>query len=214
MQIELKQLIIPPGNVLQLKDISWQIFEQILEELGESRAARVSYSKGSLEIMSPLPEHEDDKGIIGDFVKAILEEIDIEFRDLGSTTFKNQIMAEGLEPDTCFYIQNEAAIRGKKKIDLTIDPPPDLAIEIDITSRTAFTNYENLGVPELWRYNGQRLQIYLLQDGKYIESENSRIFDRLSQLPETIHRYLEDSKVVGRNATMKAFRNWVREQLK
>ena len=213
MQIELKQLIIPPGNVLQMKDISWQMFEQILEELGESRAARVSYSQGILEIMAPLPEHEDDKGIIGDFVKAILEELDIEFRDLGSTTFKNEIMAEGLEPDTCFYIQNETAIRGKKKIDLTVDPPPDLAIEIDITSRTAFTNYESLGVPELWRYNGQRLQINVLQDGKYIESENSRIFSQFSQLPETIHRYLEESKVVGRNATMKAFRNWVRERL-
>ena len=213
MQIELKQLIIPPGNVLQLKDISWQMFEQILEDLGESRAARVSYSQGILEIMAPLPEHEDDKGIIGDFVKAILEELDIEFRDLGSTTFKNEIMAEGLEPDTCFYIQNETAIRGKKKIDLTVDPPPDLAIEIDITSRTAFTNYESLGVPELWRYNGQRLQINVLQDGKYIESENSRIFSQFSQLPETIHRYLEESKVVGRNATMKAFRNWVRERL-
>ncbi|MCL1472972.1 Uma2 family endonuclease [Argonema antarcticum] len=210
MQLELKQLIIPPGNVLQLKDISWQMFEQILDELGESRAARVSYSKEFLEIMAPLPEHEDDKAIIGDFVKAILEQMDIEFRDLGSTTFKKKNMSQGVEADTCFYIQNEAAIRGKKKIDLTVDPPPDLAIEIDITSRTALNNYEALGVTELWRYNGQRLQINVLQDGKYIESENSRIFSQFSQLREVIHRYVEESKVVGRNATMKAFKNWVR----
>ena len=213
MKLELKQLVIPPGNVLQLKDISWQKFEEILEELGESRAARVYYNDGTLEIMAPLPEHEDDKGIIGDLVKALLEELDIEFRDLGSTTFKNQIMAQGLEPDTCFYIKNEAAIRGKKKIDLTVDPPPDLAIEIDITSRTAFTNYEGLGVPELWRYNGQRLQINILQDGKYIESETSGLFSQFSHLREVIHQKVEESKVVGRNATMRAFRNWVREQL-
>ena len=214
MQIELKQLIIPPGNVLQMKDISWQMFEQILDELGESRAARVSYSKGVLEIMSPLLEHEFDKKIIGRLVEILLEEMDIEFSPSGSTTFKKENMAQGVEPDDSFYIQNELAIRGKNKVDLATDPPPDLAIEIDITSRTAFTNYEDLGVPELWRYNGQKLQINLLQNGKYIESENSRIFYQFSQLTEMIHRYVEDSKVVGRNATMKAFRNWVREQLK
>ncbi|MCL1463017.1 Uma2 family endonuclease [Argonema galeatum] len=213
MQIELKQLIIPPGNVLQLKDISWQMFEQILDELGESRATRISYSKGFLEIMAPLLEHEFDKGFIGDFVKILLEQLDIDFIDSGSTTFKKENMAQGVEPDASFYIQNEAAIRGKKKIDLTIDPPPDLAIEIDITSRTAFTNYEALGVTELWRYNGQRLQINVLQDNKYIESENSRIFSRFPQLREVIHQYVEESKVVGRNATMKAFRNWVTERL-
>ncbi|MFB2919632.1 MULTISPECIES: Uma2 family endonuclease [Aerosakkonema] len=213
MQIDIKQLIIPPGNVLQMKDISWQMFEQILDELGESRAARVSYSKGCLEIMSPLLEHEFDKGFIGDFVKILLEELDMEFIDSGSTTFKKENMAQGVEPDASFYIQNEAAIRGKKKIDLTVDPPPDLAIEIDITSRTAFTNYEGLGVPELWRYNGQRLQINLLQDGKYIESENSRIFSQFADLREAIHQSVEQSKIVGRNATMKAFRKWVKERL-
>lgn len=163
MQLELNQLIVPPGHQLLLKNVSWQMFENILEELGESRAARVSYSKGLLEIMTPLPEHEDDKVMIGDLVKALLEELDIEFRSLGSTIFKNQEMLQAVEADDCFYIQNEAAVRGKKRIDLSIDPPPDLAIEIDITSRTRFNNYEALGVPELWRYDGQKLQINVLE---------------------------------------------------
>jgi Uma2 family endonuclease len=176
MQLELNQLIVPPGHQLLLKDVSWQMFEKILEELGETRAARVSYSKGMLEIMTPLAEHEDDKVIIGDLVKALLEELDIEFRSLGSTTFKNQAMAQAVEADDCFYIRNEAAIRGKKRIDLNFDPPPDLAIEIDITSRTQFNNYEALGVPELWRYNGRNLQIHILQEGKYVESNNSYNF--------------------------------------
>ena len=212
MQLELNQLIVPPGHQLLLKDVSWQMFEKSLEELGETRAARVSYSKGMLEIMTPLAEHEDDKVIIGDLVKALLEELDIEFRSLGSTTFKNQEMAQAVEADDCFYIRNEAAIRGKKRIDLNFDPPPDLAIEIDITSRTQFNNYQALRVPELWRYNGRNLQINILQEGKYVESNNSYNFPELP-IGEIIHQYVEQSKAVGRNATMRAFRNWVRAQI-
>lgn len=212
MQLELNQLIVPPGHQLLLKDVSWQMFEKILEELGESRAARVSYSKGVLEIMTPLAEHEDDKVMIGDLVKALLEELDIEFRSLGSTTFKNQEMLQAVEADDCFYIQNEAAVRGRKRIDLSIDPPPDLAIEIDITSRTKFNNYEALGVPELWRYDGNNLQINVLQDGKYIESNRSYNFPNLA-IGEVIHQYVEQSKTSGRNATMKVFRSWARGQI-
>ncbi|MGK7905509.1 MAG: Uma2 family endonuclease [Hormoscilla sp.] len=212
MQLELNQLIIPPGQELLLKNITWPMFENILDELGETRAARLSYSKGMLSIVTPLPEHEDDKGIIGDFVKALLEELDIEFRDLGSTTFKKENMAQAVEADVCFYIENEAQIRGKKRIDLNVDPPPDLAIEIDITSRTRFDNYEGLRVPEIWRYNGRKLEINVLQGSEYIESEVSPHFPGLP-IVEVMHQYLEQSKVVGRNATMKAFRNWLREQL-
>ncbi len=212
MQLELNQLIVPPGHQLLLKDISWQMFEKILEELGETRAARVSYSKGMLEIMTPLAEHEDDKVIIGDLVKALLEELEIEFRSLGSTTFKNEAMAQAVEADDCFYIQNEAAIRGKKRIDLSVDPPPDLAIEVDITSRTKFNNYEALRVPELWRYNGRKLQINVWQEGKYVESDTSYNFPNLP-IGEVIHQYVEQSKIVGRNSTMKTFRNWVRAHI-
>ncbi len=212
MQLELNQLSVPPGQRVLLKNVSWQMFESILDELGEGRAARISYSQGTLEIMTPLPEHENDKVIIGDFVKAILEELDVEFVSLGSTTFKNKVMVQAVEPDDCFYIKNEAAIRGKKRIDLTIDPPPDLAIEIDSTYRTQFNNYEFLKMPELWRYNGQELQINILHNGKYVESQNSNIFSKIP-LKETISQYVEQSKIIGRNATMKAFRTWVKEQL-
>ena len=211
MQMELKQLIVPPGNQVLLKDVSWQMYEKILDELGEERGTRIAYSQGILEIMTPLFEHEDDKEIIGDLVKVLLEEINLEFRSAAATTFKNEKMGQGIEADQCFYIQNEAAIRGKKRLDLAFDPPPDLAIEIDITSRTHLHSYEGLGVPELWRFNGEKLQIYVLEEGKYIESNWSYIFPNLP-LIDVIGRYLEQSKIEGRNATMKAFRNWVREQ--
>ncbi|MDJ1172740.1 Uma2 family endonuclease [Roseofilum capinflatum] len=212
MQVTLEQLVIPPGRQLLMKDISWQMYEDLLEELGEKRGSRIHYSQGILEIMTPLPEHEDDKVMISDFVKAILEEWDIEFRSLGSTTFKSQRMNQGLEADDCFYIENEAVVRGQKRIDLSIDPPPDFALEIDITSRTRFNNYEALGVGELWRFNGTTLEINVLQDGVYIQSDESPHFPGLS-LTKIIPEYLERSKVEGRNKTMKAFRAWVREQI-
>ncbi|MBD2043506.1 Uma2 family endonuclease [Microcoleus sp. FACHB-672] len=213
MNLNLKQIMVPPGNILHLKDISWKMFETLLEELGESRAAKLSYSKGILEIMTPLLEHEFDKKIIGRLVEILLEELNIEFVPAGSTTLKNEAMQQGVEPDECFYIQNEAVMRGKKRIDLTIDPPPDLAIEIEITSRTHLNNYEALGVPELWRYNGSRLQINVLQAGKYTESEISFNFPQIPQIKSAIPQYVEQSKTAGRNASVKAFRNWVREQL-
>jgi Uma2 family endonuclease len=185
----------------------------ILKELGDHRSARIAYENGILEIMTPLPEHEDDKEIIGDLIKALLEELDVEFRSLGSTTYKNQAMLKGIEPDQCFYIRNESAIRGKKRLDLTVDPPPDLALEIDITSRTHPSIYQALGVPELWRFDRGELQINVLRQGKYVEVENSPTFPGMP-LTEAIIRYLEQSRTAGRNTTMKAFRQWVRESMK
>ncbi len=209
MLLELKRLIVPPGQRVLLNDISWQEFEAILEELGEHRSARVAYDNGMLEIMTPLPEHESNKELIGDLIKVLLEELDIEVYPLGSTTFKNQLMSQGIEPDNCFYIQNEAAVRGKKRLDLTIDPPPDLALEIDVTSRTHPSIYESLGVSELWRFEQNSLQINVLQNGKYIESKFSPNFPNLP-LREMIPQFLNQCHIEGRNKTMKAFRAWVR----
>lgn len=212
MLLELKRITVPPGQRILLSEVSWQEFEAILEDLGEHRSSRVAYDNGTLEIMTPLPEHETGKVIIGDFVKALLEELDIEFWPLGSTTFKNQLMSQGIEPDDCFYIQNEAAVRGKNRLDLTVDPSPDLALEIDVTSRTHPSIYEDLGVPELWQFENGKLQINVLGDGKYIKSAYSPNF-RNFPLIEMIPQYLIQCKTVGRNKTMKAFRAWVKEQI-
>ena len=205
MLLELSRIQVPPGQRVILQDITWQEFESILEELGEHRAARIAYDNGLLEIMAPLPVHEDDKEIIGDLIKALLEELDIEFRSLGSTTYKNEAMLKGIEPDQCFYIQNELAIRGKRRLDLLIDPPPDLALEIDVTSRTHRSIYAALKVPELWRFENGTLQINILRLNAYEESPESSIFPNLP-LTEVIPRYLRESKIVGRNKALKAFR--------
>jgi Uma2 family endonuclease len=212
MLLEVKKILVPPGQKVILYDLSWDEFEAILVDLGDSRSSRIAYDQGRLEIMTPLPEHEVNKEYVSDFVKVLLEELDIEFCPLGSTTFKNQIMFKGIEPDSCFYIQNEAGIRGKNRLDLTIDPPPDLALEIDITNRSHPETYQSLGVPELWRYEKNKLQILLLIEGKYVESLTSRNFPNLP-LTEVIPQYLTQCRSEGRNKGMRAFRSWVKEQL-
>ncbi|MGL5941159.1 MAG: Uma2 family endonuclease [Waterburya sp.] len=212
MLLEVNRIIVPPGQTVVLDGVSWAEFEAILEDLGENRGSRIAYDRGQLEIMTPLPEHEVHKEYISDFVKILLEELDIEFCPLGSTTFKNQLMFKGIEPDSCFYIQNEAVIRGKNRLDLTVDPPPDLALEIDITNRSHPEIYQSLGVPELWRYEQGKLQILLLVNGKYVESNQSNNFPNFS-LIEIIPQYLTQCRTEGRNKGMKAFRSWVRKQL-
>jgi len=209
---ELNQLIVPPGNKVQLQKVSWEIYEAILDELGEGYAVRIAYYKGTLEIRTPLPKHEKAKSLIGYLVNVLLEELNIDCEVLGSTTFKRQDMQVGVEPDDCFYIQNQAAVRGKDRLDLTVEPPPDLAIEIDNSSQTSFNCYEALGVPELWRYDGEVLAIYLLQEGKYIESNTSQNFPDFPII-DLIPQYVDRSKTAGRSPTIRAFRGWIREQL-
>jgi Uma2 family endonuclease len=209
VQIPVKRIDVPPGQHVLLHGVSWPEFEAILEDLGDHRGSRLAYDRGVLEITMPLPEHEYDKEIVGDLLKALLEELDIEFLTLGSTTFKDPRLQQGLEPDQCFYIQNEARIRGKKRLDLTVDPPPDLALEIDVTSRTHPELYQALKVPELWRFDRGVLRINVLQDGVYAEVTESPMVPGLS-LAEAIPQFLAQSKTEGRNAALRSFRQWVR----
>ena len=102
MLLEVTKITVPPGQTIVLNDISWGEFEAILEDLSESRGSRIAYDRGKLEIMTPLPEHEVNKVYISNFVEILLEELDIEFCPLGSTTFKNQAMFKGIEPDSFF----------------------------------------------------------------------------------------------------------------
>ncbi len=146
--LQLRQTEVQPGQCLILREISWAEFEAILEELGEHRATRVAYYQGLLEIRMPSPEHEVDKELIGDMVKILLDELQLDWEPYGSTTLKRSQMAAGVEPDTCFYIQNAGQIIGKRRLDLLVDPPPDLVIEIDVTSKTQLSAYVALGIPE------------------------------------------------------------------
>jgi Uma2 family endonuclease len=210
--LQLGQIRVPPGQRVILCDISWQEFETILAELGEHRGSRIAYSQGILEIMVPLPEHEKAKVIIGDFVKILLDELDLYWEPLGSTTFKREDMAAGVEPDDCFYIQNYKLMIGKDRIDLSVDPPPDLAIEIDVTSKTKVSAYKALKVPEIWRYENRLLEINLLQGNEYIKSETSLIFPSFPVMNE-IPRFLEMARTTGTTLALRAYRKWVKEYI-
>ncbi|NHC34924.1 Uma2 family endonuclease [Scytonema millei] len=171
------QMQLAPGSVVTIPNVSWQEFELILHELGEHRAARIAYSQNTLEIMVPLPEHERPKDIISDIIKILLKRTGRRYEPFGSTTFKQESVA-GVEPDACFYIQNYQRMIGRRRLEPG-DPPPDLAIEIDVTSKTTLDAYKDIGFPEIWIYDSGRLRIYLLSNGEYTESNASLTFPQL-----------------------------------
>ena len=204
---KLNQIDVSPGQCLTLRQISWLDFEAILDELGEHRGSRVAYFQGVLEIRMPLPEHEKAKILIDEFVKILLDELELDWEPYGSTTFKHPEMAAGIEPDDCFYIQNSQRMIGKRQLNLSIDPPPDLVLEIDVTSKTQLAAYLALKVPELWRYEDGKLQIFVLEKGDYVQVETSPTFPNLP-LIEKITEFLKLSDTVGASAARRAFRQW------
>jgi len=205
------QTLSPPEQIVQLSGISWQTYETLLAELSQRRL-RLTYNRGNLEIMVPSPEHERFKEVLGRFVETLAEELEVRIEPLGSTTFKRPELS-GVEPDKCFYIQNISAVKGKKRIDMNQDPPPDLVVEIDITSRSENTLqvYAALGVPEVWIYNGSRLRINRLENGEYVEGDISLAFPSLPILE--IVRFLEQAETIDYLELVKAFRNWVKSQI-
>ena len=177
--IPIRAIELTPGSMISIHNLSWQDFEQLLAELGEQRNTRIAYYRGTLEIMSPLALHERPHRIIADIVKAILDAQERDWEDFGSTTLKQPEVA-GVEPDSCLYIQNAGRVRGCTDMDLAVYPPPDLAIESDVTSKTTLDAYESLRVPEVWIYRNRQLKIYSLQNGDYTESSVSHIFPNLT----------------------------------
>ncbi len=192
--IPIRAIELNPGSTISIHNLSWQDFEQILAELGEQRNTRMAYYRGTLEIMSPLALHERPHRIIGYIVTAILDAQERDWDDFGSTTFKQPEIA-GVEPDTCFYIQNTERVRGCTDMDLDVYPPPDLAIESDVTSKTTVDAYEALRVPEIWIYRNHQLRIYLLQNGDYTESPTSPIFPNLpitEMIPQLVQKAIRE----------------------
>jgi Uma2 family endonuclease len=183
------QLQLSPGSVATIPNVTWEEFEAILQELGEKRRSRIAYSNNTLEIMVPLPEHERPTEVLSDIVKTLLKAKGQRYEPFGSTTFRREGGA-GVEPDACFYIQNYQQMISRRRL-LPDDPPPDLAIETDVTSKTVIDAYRTIGVPEVWVYESGKLTIYLLQDGKYSSSITSPNFPGLpltEWIPATVDR--------------------------
>lgn len=199
-----------PGSTMSVHNLSWQDFESLLFELGEQRNTRLAYYRGTLEIMSPLASHERPHRIIADIVKAILDAQERNWEDFGSTTLKRPQVA-GIEPDTCFYIQNADLVRGCTDLDLNDYPPPDLAIEADVTSTTTISAYEALGVREVWIYRNQKLKIYVLAEGSYQEVALSPTFPHLPMIdwiPALVQQAIEQ----GTRAMLQTLRQQIKER--
>jgi len=213
----------PPSEVQQqatevgeqrivMGNVSWETYEGLLAALADSSAPRMTYDHGTLEIMSPLRKHERSKEVLARIADSAAEEWGIEFENLGSTTFRRRDREQGLEPDSCFYIQNVERIRGERELDLSVDPPPDLAIEVEITS--ALVNklpiYAGLGVPEIWVTDGLDVRILRLAAGKYRATEQSRVLPRLSA--SVLSEFLAQSKTMKTLAWRRMVRLWARER--
>jgi Uma2 family endonuclease len=210
--IPLEQITIEPGERVILRDVTWLRFEAILQALGDDRNTRIAYHDEVLEIMVPLPKHEINKESFSDLIKILLEALDIDHIALGSTTLKKLQKQAGVEPDSCFYIQNCELMQGKLNIDLAIDPPPDLAIEIGLTSRTKLDAYVAIAVPEVWRYERGQLGIYQFVNGEYIPAAQSRILPTWLS-PADLVMFAQRMQTGSRLDAIRTFRSFIQERL-
>ena len=199
-----------------LENITWQTYQLLLLETGDRRAVRFCYNRGILEIVMPLDVHEAINRLLEKIISAITFELGLSIKSFGSTTLNREDLSAGAEPDSCFYIQNARKIKGRK-LNLQNDPPPDLAVEVDITSssRFRFTTYKHLGIPETWRYTAKEgIKIYQLQNNEYIESEFSPTFPMLSGT--VINQFLQKANQIDDdmddNEIIRAVISWLREQ--
>jgi Uma2 family endonuclease len=197
-----------------LHGVSWKLYDLLVNELAEEHVY-LTYDRGTLEIMSPQPRHEEYKWVISRWLVLLAAELGLDVRPGGNTTFRREDRERGLEPDDCFWIASEPAIRGKVDLDFSVDPPPDLAIEIDISRHGVDREsiYAALGVPELWRYNGRALRVYILQpDGTYRSSGKSKSFPFLP-LAE-FQAFLQRPAGLSESEWVRSFQEWVRTNLK
>lgn len=192
-----------------IDNASWELYELLLRDV-EQQNVRITYDQGRMVLMSPLPIHECMKSFAGRLVVMAALDLDIPIRSFGSTTWKRQDLAKGLEADECYYIQNEPIVRGRTDVDLKKDPPPDLAIEIDITHNPLdrASIYAALGVREVWRSNGKQFEFLVrLESGKYEAIARSVALPFMT--PEIVDRFV-GLMLADENAGLRAFRQWLR----
>jgi len=196
-----------------LRGVGWKGYQSLQKMVGD-QPIRLTYDRGDVEIMSPLPKHERKKSLLGQFVRILARELHIPVMPMGSTTFSREDLDRGLEADESFYLGDLGRVRDPDHIDLDVDPPPDLAIEIEIT-RSAFNRmgiYGALGVPELWRYQGRTLRVMLRQeDGSYRQSKTSAVFPDVPM--DELARFAIGEGSRDENACVDAFWAWVRDDL-
>jgi len=196
-----------------LEPVSWETYITLVNDT-TNRRGRMAYDQGVLEIMSPSRSHEGYKKVIGRLIEVFTEELGIDLESTSSTTFRREDLQKGIEADESYYLERAPLIRGKEELDLTIDPGPDLAIEVDITntSMPKFGIYAALDVREVWRYESNRLKIYVLdKDGQYAEVQHSSV---LPTMPvQQLSKWLDQIGSAGETQIVRSFRKWVIENV-
>jgi len=193
-----------------LHNISWETYEHLLADHENASVPRFTYDRGDLEIMSPLAEHEETNRAIALLVDLVLAEWDINARNFGSTTFRREDAQRGFEPDSCFYVQRAPAIRGKRRVDLRVDPAPDLVIEIDIThsSIDRLALFAALDVSEVWRYDAGRFGMMILESGSYSSTGVSRVLSGVTA--DDVSTLVAEVELHGRAAWLRRVQEWAR----
>lgn len=201
---------LPSGASLVVHQCGWDDYERVLEGLIDRPGLQVCYDSGKLEIVSPLPEHEEYERLIEDLVLVFCEVSRVKLEKRGGATWKKRALDKGVEPDASFYIQNAKRVIGKRRIDLESDPPPDIVVEIDLTSSSLhkLPIYAALGIPEVWRYDGRTCRFYALAQGRYLDATVSQFLPRLTG--EMLAAVIELSKTQGQDEARRAFRRQVK----
>ncbi len=191
--------------------LNWQAYQQILTALPETRATRLTYDHGTLEISMPLEDHEFAVRLIELFIRILVVEMGLKLKTMGSTTLDREDLQRGSEPDNAYYIQNQPKVAGRN-VDITQDPPPDLIVEVDITHTDINKNalYASMGVPEFWRFNGQTWRIFKLMEKRYEEVDHSPTFSWVEKVQ--LYNFLEQAQLDEVEAEI-SFRNQVRQWL-
>ena len=202
---------LPPGAMLVVHDVTWDEYEYLLEELSDRPGVRVTYDEGRLQAVSPLRAHEQYTQVIRDLALLVADALDLPLETLGSTTLQQPGRRRGVEADCCFYIASSHRIEGKITLDLKIDPPPDIAVEIDMSSdsRAKLPIYAGLGVPEIWLYDGKRARILELRDdpSEYVDVTASKFLECVT--PQILDRFLAQCKTDGQTEIRRAIRKWL-----
>ncbi|MEO0395689.1 MAG: Uma2 family endonuclease [Cyanobacteria bacterium P01_A01_bin.137] len=202
----------PGENRVALHGLDWMAYQQMKALLNERTRARLTYDRGKLEITMPSEPHEFYARLIERFIVILVVELGLRVKTMGSTTLDREDLDRGAEPDNGYYIQNQPQVAGRA-VDLAVDPPPDLVVEVDISHTDIDKNalYASMGVPEFWRFNGNVWRIYQLQTGEYVELESSPTFPMVEK--ERLYQFLATCLQDEVEAEIN-FRTWVREQTK
>jgi Uma2 family endonuclease len=195
-----------------LNHVSWETYEALLAGHLDVSSPRFTYDHGMLEIVTLSSRHEGFTEVIAAIAELVAEERGVEFINLGSTTFRRQDLRRGLEPDKCFYLQNFERISDKEEIDLLVDPPPDLVIEVELTSPAVskLPIYASFGVPEIWLTDGQEVRILRLAAGEYKPSQQSQVLPPLTE--SVLSEFLQQRKGLKPLAWRKMVRNWAHQR--